>query len=114
ADEAVAAADADPVLVDRPAPAARAARPAPGAVVLEAAVDHVVRARVDRDVIELPDGDMVEVVPVVAAVVGLVDAAVVADDEVASVARVDPHGVVVGVRAATAVVGERLAAVLGA
>src|SRR5262245_30618231 len=61
ADEAVAAADVDPVLVDRP-DAAAAGRPAPGAVVLEPAVGVVRLPRRDRDVVELGDGHVVEVV----------------------------------------------------
>src|SRR6266496_6601088 len=47
ASEAVAAADRDPVLVDRPGETAREARPAPRAIVLQSAEDAIVAARID-------------------------------------------------------------------
>src|SRR5262249_21533963 len=112
-----AAADADPVLVERPGPVARHARPAPAAVVLQPAVDVVVPPRIDVDVIKLPNCHLVKVVPVGHAVVGDVVAAVAADEHVAAGLRVDPQRVLVGVDAAAAVgagIAERPAAVGGA
>src|SRR5262249_38189069 len=78
--ETVAAADADPVLVDRAGLRVRPARAAPGAVILQTAVDLVIAARIDRDMIELTDRQVVEVVPVSGAVVGLVETAIAADN----------------------------------
>src|SRR5262249_6752659 len=83
--EAVAAAHADPVLVDGAGLITSAARPAPGAVVLQSAIDLVVAPRVEGDVVELADGQVVEVVPVGPTVVGDVEAAVTADDHVPAV-----------------------------
>src|SRR5437870_2483741 len=53
-------------------------------------------------------------VPVLGAIVGDVDAAVVAEDQVPAVARVDPQRMMIGMGAAAGVVAERLAAVGGA
>src|SRR5207245_9355313 len=79
AGEAVAAADAEPVLVDRAEAALDERRAPPTAVVLQAAVDLVVPAGVDGHVVELADGRRVDVVPDAAAVVAVVAAAVAAD-----------------------------------
>src|SRR5262249_35467353 len=100
--EAVAPAQHEPVVVEDAA-RERPARPAPGAVVLHAAEDPVGPARVHGDVVELADGLGVQVVPVVAAVVAGVEAAVAADQQVPAVARVDPQGVLVRVDAAATV-----------
>ena len=114
-DVAVAAAGRDPVLVDRPAGAVQVdARPAPTAVILQAAENPVGLLRAQGDVVELADREMVQVVPVRAAVVGAIEPAVAADDHVAAVLRVDPEGVAVGVHAPTEVAAEGLAAVRGA
>ena len=73
-------------------------RPAPGAVVLQAAVDAVaVRVIVDRYGVELAQGGGVGLLPVLPSVVADVDAAVVAVDEVIRAVGVDPQGVVIGV-----------------
>src|SRR5204863_9901892 len=69
ADETVAAADREPVFIDRADAGARAARAAPAAVVLQPAVHLVITARVDGDVIELAEGGLVKVVPVGAAII---------------------------------------------
>ena len=114
ADETVAAADRKPVLVDRPPAAARAVRPAPASVVLQTAVDIVIRARIDGDMVELTDRHLVELVPLFHPVVSDIDPAVGTEDDVFAVARIDPHRVVIGVHAAAAVAGEGDAAVLGA
>ena len=60
------------------------------AVVLGAAIDMVERQGVvDGDAVELGDGDVVEVTPGFAVVIGLVEAAVVADEEVIRVSGVE-------------------------
>src|SRR5438132_5998774 len=78
-DEAVTAADVDPVLIDGASLPAGAARSAPAAVILQTTVDVIVRPRVEGDVVELAQGDVVQVVPVRHAVVGDVEAAIAAD-----------------------------------
>src|SRR6516225_4199258 len=85
ADEAVAAADREPILVDGAGGGAGAAWAAPAAVVLQAAVDLVVEPAIDRDVVELPERGGIEMVPVGAAVVAGVEAAVAADDDVLAI-----------------------------
>src|SRR3979490_2604858 len=60
-------------------------RAAPGAVVLEPAVGPVRLPGVERDVVELADRQVVEVVPVVGPVVRDVEPAVAAEDHVAAV-----------------------------
>ena len=68
-----------------------------------------------RDVVELAEGELVVVVPVGHPIAGHVDAAVVAQDDVASVGRIHPEGVMVDVDGAVvAVVREGRAAVAGA
>ncbi len=114
AHKAVAAADDDPVLVDGPDAGQAEARPAPAAVVLQAAVDAIRAPAVHGDVIELADGQVIEEVPVVHAIVGDIDAAVAAEDHVPAVAGIDPQGVLVRMGAVAAVGLERLAAVRGA
>ena len=75
-------------------------RPAPGAVVLQAAVDVVGIAHVGADGVELGDAEVVVEDPGLAVVVGQRGAAVLADVEPVLVGRVEPHGVEVGVQAA--------------
>ena len=119
--KAVAAVDVHPVFVQGSAPAA-AAEPrgprergtAPGAIVLQTAVDLVKAAGVERDVVELADRHVVQVVPGVAPVIAEIRAAVAGQDHVAAVPRVDPEGVVVRVDGAAAIAAKRLAAVVGA
>ena len=111
-DEAVAATHAEPVAVDGARVVADHRRATPAAVVLQAAVDEVRVPGSDLDVVELTDGDVAVVVPGLHPVPGHVDPAVVAEDHVLPVRRVDPQGVVVHVDlAAVAVVREGLAAV---
>src|SRR5262249_29868432 len=69
---------------------------APAAVVLEAAVDAVRRTGVHGNVVELPQGQVIQELPVGAPVVADVDAAVSAEHEVPAVPRVDPQVVQVG------------------
>src|SRR5207302_1158407 len=112
---AIAAEDRQPVFVDWPDVAVQSdARPAPGAVVLQAAVDPVGPLGADGDVVELAEGHGVEMVPVIGAVVADVMAAVGADEHVPAILGADPHGVTVGVDAFAGVPFKRLAAVGGA
>src|SRR5207249_3883 len=95
ADEAVAAADADPVFVDRPAAAQAMAGPSPTAIVLQTAIDPVRLLVVHAAVIELANGHVIEEVPMGHAVVSDIEAAVAADDHVSAVFRIDPERVLV-------------------
>src|SRR5262249_42878636 len=90
-------------------------RAAPGAVVLQAAVDVVGPAVVHRDVVELAPRHAIEVLPVRRGIIGHVIATVAADQDVPAVLGVDPHGVPIAAQPAVDAVGaERLAAVLAA
>ena len=71
---------------------------APDAVILQATVNAVaVGVVIGGDVVKLAHGRAVTLDPVFAAVVGDIDAAVVAEDEMAAVFGVDPERVVIGV-----------------
>ena len=68
------------------------------AVVLRAAIDVVEgQGIVHRDAVELRDRNVVEVAPGAAVVVGFVEAAVIAYEQVIGVGGVEGEGVVVGV-----------------
>src|SRR5262249_17317966 len=109
--EPVAATDRDPVLVDRAGAVVGPAGSTPASVVLEAPVDLVIPRRIEGDVIDLADGRVVEVVPVLHPVAGDIQAAVAPQDHVPAVVRVDPERVVVRVDATAAITAEGLAAV---
>ena len=112
--EAVAAEGDEPVLVGDALAADRPRRPPHGVVVLRAAVDVVERlVVVHRHAVELRDGQVGMEPPGAAAVPGFVHAAVVADDEVVGVVRIDPQRVAVHVHAAPLDVPPGAAAVLG-
>ena len=97
-EEAVAPLRDEPVLVPDAVDVVGPRRPAEGGVVLRAAVDVVEGLRVvDRDPVELRHREVRLELPRRAAVPRLVDAAVVAVQEVVGVLRVDPEGVVVDV-----------------
>ncbi len=103
--EAVAVADVLPVpVLDA---ACRAGRPHPGPVVLEPAVDVVREAHVGAHLVELGDGQRSDHAPVPAPVVGDVDAAVGAEDELVRVLRIDPERVVIAVDGAAGECRER-------
>ncbi len=111
---AVAADGDEPVLVRDARAVERARRAAQRVVVLGAAVDVVEGLRVvDRHPVELGDRQVLEEALGRAAVEGLVDAAVAADEEVVGVVGVDPQGVVVDVLVLLADPLEGLAAVDG-
>ena len=98
--EAVAAADVVPVAGADAGAVERARRAADRPVVLRAAADVVERPRVvGRHAVELRQRQVGEVPPRLHAVVGLVEAAVVADDDVVGVDRVEHDLVVIDVHA---------------
>ncbi len=98
-DETIAAAYTVPIVIRRTGIVADPSRPAPTTVVLQAAVDVVVVVRTNADVIELPNGHVIVVVPVLATIPGHIDATIVAKNDMAAVLRVYPHRVVVDVNA---------------
>ena len=115
---AVAKAVLHPVVVEDARPAAGLGRTHERVIVLEATVHPVGVTHVHADGVELGDGEVVELPEVHAPVVGLVKAGVAAQVEVLGIARVDPHGVVVGVHAHVVGrphgdLGERAPAVVG-
>ena len=97
-DEAVAALQRRPVVVGDAGRAAHLARPAPAVVVLHAAADVVRRRHVVAHVVEEPDRKIGQEVPRLRHVVRHGQAAVVADEDVVRVRRVDPDRVVIRVR----------------
>src|SRR5581483_282339 len=100
--------------VDRPRAPQRARGTCPATVVLQTAVGAIDGPRIHRYVVELSQSHVVEVIPTVAAIIGLVEAAVAADDHVPAILGIDPQGVLIGVDAAAhARHAERLAAILG-
>jgi hypothetical protein len=107
--EAVAAVHVLPLRVADAAGVGRVADP--GRVVLQPAVDAEGSLHVHAHVVELRDGQVLRFPPAVAAVVGVPESAVVADDEVVCVVGVDPEVVEVAVRAARDV-REALAAIV--
>ena len=111
-DKPVATADTKPIRIHC-ATVSRICGTAPTAVILQAAVDFVITIVIDSDVIELADGDMAVMIPVVHAIVSDIDATIAAQNHVLALFRVDPHGVIVGMNSATAVTCECLAAVTG-
>ena len=98
--ESVAAADAVPIARPNARAVERPRRPADRSVVLRAAANVVERPRVVRGhAIELRERQVGEVPPRLHAIVGLVEAAVVPDDDVIPIARVEHNLVVVDVHA---------------
>src|SRR4029078_3538521 len=79
--------------VRHPAPRVCRTGKGPRAVVLRAAVDPVRRSIVYRDVVELPDRQIVAIVPRPTAVVAQIHATVVAEHEVIGLRGVDPERV---------------------
>ena len=95
----IAAGRANPVSVGDALTISRLTRPAPAAVVLQAAVDVVKRLpHVRRDRVVLRDGEVGNEVDGATTIVTDVDAAVAADDEMIGIRRIDPHRVMIGVR----------------
>ena len=98
--ESVAAADAVPIARPNARAVERPRWPAYRSVVLRAAANVVERPRVVRGhAIELRERQVGEVPPRLHAIVGLVEAAVVPDDDVIPIARVEHNLVVVDVNA---------------
>jgi hypothetical protein len=109
--EAVAAGERDPVADgDALADPTRERGPAPGAVVLQTAVDAVRIRGVDVDLVPLAQREVVDLVPGLGAVLRLVQTAVTGEQHVVAVLRVDPQRVEVDVHRALHL-AEALAAV---
>ncbi len=88
--------------------------PSLGCVVLSAAIDVVEGSVVvDRDLVKLGDRQVLGVAVGLAAVPGLVQPAITADDQVVGIPRVDPERVIVDVLPPLPQRAKRLAAVLG-
>ncbi len=110
--EAVAALHGDPILVADAGGLKAGAGTAPRIVVLQAAADVIRLLEVVRDLVELSDGDIVQVAPIAAAVPGDPDAAIVAAEHVVGIRGVDPDGVNVAVDIAETGLHEGSAAIL--
>ena len=110
--EAIAAIDHIPVVVGDARVGAHGARSAPGVVVLQPGAEVIRRAHVEGQVIGLGKHQVGQPLPGGGAIARDAHAAVVADDEVLRVARVDPQRVVIDVDALGAVGAERLAGVI--
>src|SRR5690606_3365257 len=95
--EAIATADTEPVVVEDPDVVPDGARAAPAAVVLQAAADVVRLLHVGADRIELPDSHQRDRFPRLSLVVRDVEPAVVAEEDVVVVLRIDPDRVMVAV-----------------
>src|SRR5262249_7524658 len=92
--------------------AARGAGTTPRPAVLKPAIDPIGFALVHGDGVELCNRQVLQALPSRAAVVRECHAAVVAEDQMTRIARVDPEGMMIGVRALCSVpVREGLAAV---
>ncbi len=94
--ESIPTADPDPIGINRPPTTCRPIGSAPTPVVLQAAVHVVVAPWANGNMIELANRDMVVMVPMRATVVGHVDSTIVADDDVSTVPRIHPQGMVIG------------------
>ena len=96
---AVARVDLHPVVVEDAEIVARGAGSAEGVRVLQPAVDVVRRRHVDADPVELGDRQVVHLVPGDAAIVGEIQPAIIAQDEVLRVLRIDPERVMIAMDA---------------
>ena len=104
--ETVTAVNHVPVVVGDAAVSAHRARPAPGVVVLQARADVIRRLHVEFDVVGLRPQHVRQPGPGARAVARNADAAVVADDDVPRIARVDPHRVMIDVDPLGAITAE--------
>ncbi len=111
ADEAVAAANGDPVFIDWSNAAEPGRWPAPRAVVLQPADDVIRLLGTNGDVIKLTDGHRIQMVPRRRSIIARVKPPVAADQHVPAVARIDPQGMLIGMDAAAGVRLKRLTAI---
>ncbi len=95
--KSIASADSIPVRVTDARVASGRARPSPCSVVLKAAIDEVRLAHIDRDRISLRQCDRVHEFPRRALIVSHIQSAVVADDHMIVVLRIDPDRVMIAV-----------------
>ena len=101
ADEAVTPTNAKPVAVDRPSVVVDSRRTAPTPIVLKSTVDSIVPTRAYTDVIELRNDKLIVMIPVCHAIVGLIESSVIAKQNVTSIRRVDPQGMMVDMHLAS-------------
>ena len=112
--KSIAAGGDVPVRVHDAVHIARSRRAAPAEVILRAAVDVIKRRGViDVDIVELKRRQVRFELPELAAVVGFVDAAVAADEDVIGVARIHPDGVRIDVLVAVAQHSNGASAIVG-
>ena len=95
--KAVAAVNHLPVIIHDAVASKGLARPAPTAVVLQAAADVIWLFVVERHFVELTDSDGVDEVPGLAGIVAPVNAAIGPGEHVIRIGWVDPHRVIVSV-----------------
>ena len=113
--ETVSAANAEPIGVYNSAVVTNTRRPAPRTVVLQTTIDAVVTIRPNRYVIELPNGDMVVVIPIVHPVMRNIDPTVVTKNHVPRVIWINPKRVMINVNpTGPTITCKRLALVLAA
>ncbi len=105
-DKPIASRNRDPIFVNSTTLLADR-RTAPRTIVLKSAKHPVGFLGTNRDVIELTDGSSVDMVPIIAVVVGHVETAVSADDHMSAVFGIDPQVVAIRMNTATKVAGER-------
>ncbi len=111
--ETVEPEDACPVAVEDARGIARPARAAPGAVVLQSAIDAVGRPCIEGNAIELGYGKIVDSGPFHALIARIIKAAIVAEDQMARIGGIDPQVVMIDMCAAAGGGGERQPAVGG-
>ena len=111
---AVEAEDVDPLGDGDAGAVAGGAGAAPGAVVLQTAVDAIRLAHIDGDGVELRDRKVLQVFPGLSFIVGVIEAAVATEDEVVRIAWIDPQGVIIDVGSLGAVaIDKRFASIVG-
>ena len=94
----IAAAGAKPIGVGNSRAASCLARSAPRTIILKTAIDVIRPAHVGGHGIKLRRNNRIDELPGVTLIIGDIQAAVVADQKVFSVLRIDPAGVMVAVR----------------
>ena len=102
-----------PVFIHDAVARQRLARPAPTPVVLQAAADVIRLLVVEADFVELSDGDGVDEIPGLPAVVAPVNPAIRAREHVIRIRGIDPHGVIVAMNPLHALRRKRFSSVLG-
>src|SRR5258706_13434884 len=96
--KAIPASDSEPVGIGNARRISRLARPAPRTVILQAAIDVIGLAHVGGNSIELRRRNSVYEFPCVSLIVTDVESAIVYDQKVLAVLRIDPAGMMIAVR----------------